>query len=86
MNKLLSGLVAGMVILATNGFAAAEDEPRNTQQDADAGTRPAPLEPGDLVVSEKEQEYLAALTKCESLSGSRKETCIEAVKKKLGHQ
>ena len=88
MNKLLSALVASMVILATSGFAVAQDEPRNTQQDTqpDAGTQPAPLEPGDLVVSEKEQEYLAALTKCESLSGSQKATCIEAVKKKFGHE
>ena len=87
MNKFLSALVASTVILATNGFAVAQDEPRVPQQDAqpeaqpDAETSPAPLEPGDLVISEKRQQYLAALTECESLSGSQKEACIDAVKK-----
>lgn len=59
----------------------------DTQRDAqpDAGTPPAPLEPGELVISEKEQEYLAALTECESLSGGQKKPCIEAVKEKFGH-
>lgn len=88
MNKMCSALVASMVILAS-GFALAQSESRMTQEvtqlDAqpDAGTQRAPYESGDLLVSEEEQKYFAALTKCESLSGNQKDTCIEAVKEKF---
>jgi hypothetical protein len=78
MNKLLSALAAGMLVLAMNGFAVAADEPRTTQQ----APKAQPSQGGD--VSAKEQEYLAALKKCESLSGSEQTKCIEAAKKKYG--
>ncbi len=57
---------------------------RNRQQQAqqqDTQAQPAG-QPGDT--SAKEQEYLAALKKCESLSGNEKTTCIEKAKKKFG--
>jgi hypothetical protein len=34
--------------------------------------------------AKREQEYLAALKKCEPLAGTEKDKCIEAAKKKLG--
>ena len=34
--------------------------------------------------TQREQEYLAALKKCEPLYGAEKDKCIEAAKKKLG--
>ena len=78
-----------MMVLAMNGFAVAQDAASqpNTQQSAQPATQqdtqaqPAG-QAGD--VSAKEQEYSAALTKCESLSSSEKTKCIEAAKKKLG--
>lgn len=84
MNKLFSALFASMVIVATSGFAV-QNEPRMTQQDAQPGkeTQRAPYEPGDLLVSEEEQKYFVALTKCESLGGSQKETCIEVAKQEF---
>jgi len=81
MNKLVSSLAAAIFVLGTNGFAVADNEspiPQTTQTD----TQIQPGQGGDLTA--KEQEYLVALTKCESLSGSQKTTCIEAAKKKLG--
>ena len=91
MNKLLSALTAGIMILAMNGFALAQDVPAarqpNTQQSAQPATQqdtqaqPAG-QAGDA--SAKEQEYSAALKKCETLSSSEKVKCIEAAKKKLG--
>jgi hypothetical protein len=80
MNKLVSCLAAAL-ILGTTGFAVADNEspiPQTTQQD----TQIPPGQGGDLTA--KEQEYLVALTKCESLSGSQKTTCIESAKKKFG--
>ena len=34
--------------------------------------------------AQREQEYMAALKKCEPLAGAEKQKCIEAAKKKLG--
>ena len=34
--------------------------------------------------AQREQEYMAALKKCEPLAGAEKDKCIEAAKKKLG--
>jgi hypothetical protein len=89
MNKLLTALTAGMMLLAMNGFAVAQDAASqpNTEQSAKPATQqetqaqPAG-QAGD--VSAKEQEYSAALTKCETLSSSEKAKCTEAAKKKLG--
>lgn len=81
MNKCLSSVAAAMLVLSANGFAFADNEspiPQTTQQD----TQIAPGQGGDLTA--KEQEYLVALTKCESLTGAQKTACIEAAKKKLG--
>ena len=78
MNKLFSALFASMMIVATSGFAVQNESPM-TQQDAQPATETqrAPYEPGDLLVSEEEQKYFVALTKCESLGGSQKAACIE---------
>jgi hypothetical protein len=43
---------------------------------------PDAAQQGDL--TEREQEYLSALKKCEPLTGSDKENCIERAKKKHG--
>ena len=85
MNKPYSAaLVAGMLLVTINGFAVAQTEPvitpKNTQQETRQDTQPELG--GDL--SAKEQEYLVALTKCESLNGSQKTKCIELAKKKFG--
>jgi len=90
MNKLLSALTAGMMVLAINGFAVAQDAASqpNTEQSAKPATQEQDTQAqptgqsGDI--SAKEQEYLAALKKCESLSGNEKTTCVEKAKKKLG--
>ena len=110
MNKLLSALTAGMMVLAMNGFAVAQDaasQPNTeqsakpeTQQDTqaqpagqagdsakqDTQAQPA-AQSGDVAKqdsSAKEEEYSAALKKCEALSGSEKAKCTEAAKKKNG--
>jgi len=100
MNKLLSALTAGMMVLAMNGFAVAQDAASqpNTEQSAKPATQPDTQaqpadQPADVSAkqdaqtgdaSAKEQEYSAALKKCEKLSSSEKAKCIEAAKKKPG--
>ena len=77
MNKLLSALAAGMLVLAMNGFTAAQDEPQMTPRDVQQDTQPD-------AKAQPEQEYFVALKKCESLNGNQKTQCIDAAKKKFG--
>ena len=78
MNKLLSTLTAGVLALAVNGLAFAAQEAQTGQQQPQA----QPGQAGD--VSQREQEYLAALKKCEPLAGGEKQKCIDAAKKRFG--
>ena len=86
MNKLLSALAGGMLVLAIDGFAVAQDEPqmspRDAQQDTVPDTKAQPVQPGDL--SAMEREYFAAVKKCEVLNGREKTNCIETTKKQFG--
>lgn len=83
MNKLLSILTAVLLALAMNGFAVAADQSRTDQQAPQAQTgQTEPGHAGDI--TEREQEYLAALKKCDSLSGDQKTKCIDAARKKFG--
>ena len=52
-------------------------EKATTQQPGDPAA-------GGATVSQQEQEYLAALKKCEPLSGADKTKCVDAAKKKHG--
>ena len=86
MDRLLSALAAGMLVLAIDGFAVAQDEPqmtpRDVQQDTVPDTKAQPVQPGDL--SAMERGYFAAVKKCEVLNGREKTNCIETTKKQFG--
>ena len=86
MNKVLARMLTGLLVLAMNGIASAQDEPPLTPKDAkqDAQTDPEaqPVQPADAPVSA--EQYFAALKKCEALSASEKTRCIETAKKKFG--
>ncbi len=57
--------------------APSMSEKGSTQQPADAAA-------GGATASQHEQEYLAALKKCEPLTGADKTKCVDAAKKKHG--
>ena len=86
MNNLVAGLHCGMLVMAMSGVAIAQEEPqltpRNAKQDAQTDPNAQPAQPPDLTVTD--EEYFAALKKCESLSAGEKTRCIEAAKKKFG--
>ena len=89
-------MAGGMLVLAINGVAVAQDEPkmtprdvqrdemtpRDVQQDTVPDTKAQPVQPGGL--SAMEREYFAAVKKCEVLNGREKTNCIETTKKKYG--
>ena len=87
MNKFLAGLFAGLLVLAMNGLTSAQEEPqltpRNAKPDTQTDPEAQPVQPPDLTVTD--EQYFAALKKCDSLSASEKTRCIEAARKKYGH-
>jgi hypothetical protein len=81
MSKLFALLCAGALALTLSGFAAAADKDQNSQQ-----PQAQPIDPaaGGATASQRDQEYLAALKKCEPLAGADKTKCIDSARKKYG--
>ena len=82
MSKLLTMLTAGALALTLSGFAAAADKDQSSQKPQ--AQQPADPAAGGATASQSEQEYLAALKKCEPLASAEKTKCIDAAKKKYG--
>jgi len=82
MSKLIGVLTAGALAFALSGLAYAADEPQPATQGQPRAEQSQPGQSGDT--TKREQEYLTALKRCESLSASDKQKCIEAAKKKYG--
>lgn len=77
MNPLYSTLTAAAFALSLSGSVlAANDPPTGGQPSAQ------PSQGGEP--TQREQEYLAALKKCDPLTGAEKQKCVDAVKKKFG--
>lgn len=80
MSKLLTMLGAGALAFSMGGIAAAADNtttPQQNQPQAQQG------QPGSA--EQREQEYLAALKKCEAVANAgEKQKCIDTAKKKHG--
>jgi len=70
MTKLMQILAAGIFALSLGGVAFAADEKAQDQTGA----------PPDQ--AKQQQEYLAALKKCDVLQGAPKEKCIDQANKK----
>jgi hypothetical protein len=76
MTKLYATLTAAALALSLGGFAnAAEETTPGGQPSAQQGG-------GDA--AKREQDYLAALKKCEPLAGAERQKCIDDAKKKHG--
>jgi len=83
MNKLLYVLTAGAAALVlTSGISCAADEhpePRSTANQ--------PGSPGPVMTApeqaKQDEEYMAALKKCDSLTSGQKKKCVDAAQKKF---
>jgi uncharacterized protein HemX len=81
MRKLIGTLTVGALALGLSGFAYGADQPQpGTQSQEPRAEQNQPGQSGDS--AKREQEYLTALKRCESLGGTDKQKCIEAAKKK----
>ena len=89
MSRLLSIVSAAILALSSTGhMSAAEDSKPTTEEEPqgqDRAKEPTQQETtGDL--TKQEQEYLSALKKCESMSGSEKQQCVDRTRKEYGHK
>ena len=82
MSKLLTLLSAGALALTLSGVAAAAENDQNSQQPR--AQQPNDPAAGGATASQRDQEYLAALKKCEPLTGADKTKCVDTAKKKYG--
>ena len=83
MNKSLAAVIAGALALALGGIVSAAEKDQNPEQPQVKQPVEDPAA-GGATTSQKEQEYLAALKKCEPLTGAEKDQCIDAARKKYG--
>lgn len=81
MDKLI-GMIAGILAVSFCGVAGAAEKDAPAMQ-PQAG-QPADPAAGGASASKREQEYLAALKKCEPMTGAGKSKCIEAARRKYG--
>ena len=82
MAKLIKVLSAAVLALTLSGIANAADNDRNSQQPG--VQQPDDPAAGGATVSQREQEYLAGLKKCEQMAGTDKTKCFDMAKKKYG--
>jgi hypothetical protein len=82
MSKLVALLGAGALALSLSGIATAAENDQNSQQPR--AQQPNDPAAGGATASQRDQEYLAALKKCESLTGADKTKCVDTAKKKYG--
>ncbi len=81
MSKLLALIGAGTLALSLTGIASAADNSTTQQPQAQQPANQG--QPGSA--EQREQEYLAALKKCDGMSNAgEKQKCIDAAKKKHG--
>jgi hypothetical protein len=87
MNKLLYALTAGATaLILASGLSAAADKSRPTEEPPRASEN----QPGDPASvksapeqANQEQEYMAALKKCDAMKGGDKQKCVDAAQRKF---
>jgi len=89
MSKLLHALTAGLALLALGvGSAQAADPVRPADAPPPRAAENQPGEPAAVVTSPDQanldEQYMAALRKCDSLAGGDKQKCTDAAQRKFG--
>ena len=90
MNKFLYALTAcAAALILTSGIAVAADPTRPYEEAPPRASDNQPGVPAAVTTgteqAKPDQEYLAALKKCDSMKNSDKQACMEAAHKKHGH-
>ena len=93
MSKLLTMMTAGALALSLGGMVCAAErnqdstQPKAQQPKAQQPQAQQPIDDpaaGGATASQRDQEYLASLKKCEPLTGTDRSKCIDAARKKHG--
>ena len=93
MSKLLTMMTAGALALSLGGMVYSAErnqdstQPKAQQPKAQQPQAQQPIDDpaaGGATASQRDQEYLASLKKCEPLTGTDRSKCIDAARKKHG--
>ena len=89
MNKMLNVMIAGAAALVlTSGFAGAADSTKSKDETPPRASENQPGDPAAVKTAPEQaaqdQEYMAALKKCDGLKGGEKQQCTEAAQRKFG--
>ena len=87
MNKLLNAMIAGAAALVlTSGFAGAADTTKPTEEKPRVSQN-QPGDPGAVKSApeqaNQDQDYMAALKKCDGMKGGEKQKCVNAAQRKF---
>ena len=87
MKKLVNAMIAGAAALVlTSGFAGAADSSKPSE-DRPRASENQPGDPGAVKSApeqaNQDQDYMAALKKCEGMKGGEKQKCTEAAQRKF---
>lgn len=88
MNKLQYILTAGaMALFLGSGLSGAADNTPATDEPAARSSENQPGDPAAVVTdpaqADQEEQYMAALQKCDALDGGDKQKCVDAAKRKF---
>ena len=86
MNKLMSAIIAAAALVLAGGAAGAADQAKPKEEPPRASEN-QPTDPGAVKSAPEQaaqdQEYMAAMKKCDAVKGGEKQKCVEAAQRKF---
>ena len=87
MNKLMSAMIAGAAALVLAGGAAGAADQAKPKEEPPRASENQPVDPGAVKTAPEQaaqdQEYMAAMKKCDAMKGGEKQKCVEAAQRKF---
>lgn len=87
MKKLMSAMIAGTAALVLAAGAAGAAEQTKPKDEPPRASENQPGDPGAVKTAPEQaaqdQEYMAAMKKCDAMKGGEKQKCVEAAQRKF---
>ena len=87
MKKLMSAMIAGTAALVLAAGAAGAAEQMKPKDEPPRASENQPGDPGAVKTAPEQaaqdQEYMAAMKKCDAMKGGEKQKCVEAAQRKF---
>lgn len=87
MNKLMSAMIAGAASLVLLGGAAGAADQTKPKEEPPRASENQQGDPGAVKTAPEQaaqdEEYMAAMKKCDAMKGGEKQKCVEAAQRKF---